>query len=505
IAEGSLTPVWGLTKAFNCYNYYRNILPGYCECQPGKDRPIGVQWNGTDPGGGEFRGATLLITREAIEKALNAPPTASGLPPGVVSVRCLDQGPLFDGDYEMFIKVERVGGPPATPPSGTAPTPGTAPAPTVDVAPPAPMQRTVAPEPAASSTPSPSGPDRPTRTSEGTVVRLPERSGFPSLPSASPAPPASGSTGTVPPGSTATPAPVSGTYLVSVTAVWCSRMTRDDPFDRDGKGDEIYAAAFVRRYDRTTFQLVETTNLRTLGYGDTNGRSDRALGGTMTRTGGVGPGNVLPPGGTPARTQPAQASVLPMRVWQGTLTDGADALVISPTIWEDDDTPTFFAQWVQGQQQLSSWIFTLEKVQTRITTRAFAPLVLESTERISYGADQKVANVTGGIIAAGFGIPWNFDQFFVQKMDRPIGVAQNDFNSLAVPNTVVVLTREVIEMALSASPPPVDTPAPGVIFHRTKPGVMVITFQDTATEAFRNVAPHTDYGHYVMTLQVERL
>jgi hypothetical protein len=374
---------------------------------------------------------------------------------------------------------------------------------TIDISPPSSTAGTT-PSGTAPGSPPSSGTTPPAQgTTPGTanpITRMPDRGGFPSIPT-TPAP-------TAPPTSpaVATPAPTSGKYLVTITALWCVVMTKDDPFDRDGKGDEIYAAAYVRRYDRKTFQLLEHTTLRTLTYGDGNGRPERVPGGTQHSTGGVAPGNILPNGGTATRLLPPQQSLLPMRVWEGTLTDGADALVITPSIWEDDGEPSFHYTWVQTQQQISNWLFPLEKVQRQIADRRFFPLSLEPSERMSTNLETKVLNVTAEIVTIGLGIPWNLDEYFVSKHDRPIGIIQNDVTSSAVQNTVVVLTKEIIDAALAASYPTAETAAPRTVIIRNKPGILTLSFQDTSTaEArFGSINP-PDRAHYLMTLQVERL
>lgn len=334
------------------------------------------------------------------------------------------------------------------------------------------------------------GSNPPTPPTTPPITSLPDRNRPPVIPP-NPTPSA--------PGGTA-PAPASGRYLVTMTALWCGTMTTDDPFDRDGKGDEVYGAAYIRKYDLTTLALQESTNKRTRTYGDGAGRPDRVPGGTQRSTGGVNNGDVLPNGGTAARQIPAQASVLPMKLWEGTLTNGADALVISPSIWEDDNDPAGFTGWVGKQQLTDDWLLTTKKVQDHLASRAFVPIEMDSVDMYSQLGEKPEYTAFRGY-AALFGIPLGFEQAITTFRDRPIGLKYVDIANTALPNTVVVLTRESIEAALLATGSSVVTPLPGVSITLTKPALMIITFRDkTPANLGLDRA-----ASYVMAIQVERL
>src|SRR5258706_13421747 len=83
----------------------------------------------------------------------------------------------------------------------------------------------------------------------------------------------------------ATPAqPTTGNYLITITGLRCVTSTGgDDVLKGDGKGDESDASAYVRRYDRRTFDELEQTNLRTMLYGDISRYPDTST----ARSGGV--------------------------------------------------------------------------------------------------------------------------------------------------------------------------------------------------------------------------
>lgn len=97
------------------------------------------------------------------------------------------------------------------------------------------------------------------------------------------------------------------------------------------------------------------------------------------------------------------------------------------------------------------------------------------------------------MLGAALGIPPGLN--LVGGEDRPIGMA-----GPTLPNTTVVLTREIVEAALAAPPLGLVMPMAPMQIRVPKPGIMVINFEDqgsffsTDRKAF-----------YSMILQVERL
>jgi hypothetical protein len=75
---------------------------------------------------------------------------------------------------------------------------------------------------------------------------------------------------------------------VTVTGLRAGYTTKDGIgiVDTDGKGDEIMAAAFVRRFSRVTAEPLEYTSLQTMVYGDVNGyQTERVQGGPAHHAG----------------------------------------------------------------------------------------------------------------------------------------------------------------------------------------------------------------------------
>ena len=255
----------------------------------------------------------------------------------------------------------------------------------------------------------------------------------------------------------ASAAPTSATYLVTITGLMCMRAIT-------GGGDAIYAAAAIRQYDRRNGQATMFTNANTWVYGDVNGMiGQRKQAGSRGPMGGIGVGDFVPPGFIvgPKDTLPPQPNLFPMVVWQGTLTDGVDALVISPSLWISYGDNSMFFTWNQNEQSLTNSIFLDSKVQNQINTQTFGTLLLGASENVSGSAAQTAAGdatvtaVETSIQAAGltFGIPVGV---FTggPSHDRPIGVtgaSSDPTSSTVLPNATLVLTREMIEKRLGSN------------------------------------------------------
>jgi len=266
--------------------------------------------------------------------------------------------------------------------------------------------------------------------------------------------------------------------------------------NRDGTGDEIYASVFVRQYDRRTGQPLNSAYPQTRIYGDLTGFPDhnfpdRIQAGTHSASGGIQSPNFIPDGANPfaKRTLPPQADQFPMQIWQGTLADNGDVLILSPSIWESDGDMTVFNQWIQSQVSLTSSLFLTSKVQNQVTSQTFGTMVLGVSESVAGGIPQTVgASAAISIVSATFGLPPFEILFYGTGKDRPIGL--NDGGSATstqalLPNTTLVLTREIIENQALRN---------GQTFF-----TMPIQFTDKA-----NFGMMDSDGSYMMFLQIER-
>ena len=366
--------------------------------------------------------------------------------------------------------------PPAAPPAGAAPAAAPVPALSAGAPPAAALPPAAAPPAAAPAATPPSGGAGATPPF---VVSAPGGRTLPSIPVTQP-PPAN----TPPAGGASSVAP-SATYLVSLAGVIAGQPTADtivtggliNVGDPDGRGDEIYAAAYVRRFDRATFQLLESTVRQTLPYGDITGNSaSRLQGGSQTPTGGVAKGDWIPGNLSVSRLYPAQDTAFPFRVWEGRLTDNADVLVIAPTVWEYDGGTGVLQQWAQSQSVLNGTILQDANVQARINTKAFGVMQV-------------------GVTSPTFPNP--LQTLVDGRQDRPLGVATMGSGTV-VPNMTLVLTREIIEQALAAQWAPIQTTVvPGQTITIPKPGIIIMNFVDQQI-------PSRPTPAYSLILQVEK-
>jgi hypothetical protein len=63
--------------------------------------------------GGCWGGSDVVVTREAIEKALSSPYQSGGTAPGVIQIHLVDGvvsagTAQFEGNYDLYLRVERL-------------------------------------------------------------------------------------------------------------------------------------------------------------------------------------------------------------------------------------------------------------------------------------------------------------------------------------------------------------------------------------------------------------
>jgi hypothetical protein len=174
----------------------------------------------------------------------------------------------------------------------------------------------------------------------GTIAGAVSSDGTVTPPSGSGTPPSPGA-GAPPPPVRATP----GKYRIRLMGFRANHQTVDDPLNRDGWGDEIYAATFVSVIDRNTLATRESRLLTTQTYGQPIGGQRR-----MRVDGGIVNGTVIPMTLMSLLRTPAEgaADVLPQQLFQGVIA-ATDAIVIAPSLWEWDGDGTAFGYWKTHQ------------------------------------------------------------------------------------------------------------------------------------------------------------
>ena len=281
---------------------------------------------------------------------------------------------------------------------------------------------------------------------------------------------------------TATVVNHSGRYRILMTGFRVQRPTFDDRVN--GNGDEVYASASVTTIDRRTDAVLQARALIRSGtYGDISRDAQRVRAGSFSASGGLWTGDAVPAGTDPRTTSAApSAARFPLALWEGTLRDGIDAVVINPVLWEEDGQIEYYNEWADANSS------------TRRQAQRAAAQNAAIRDRAARGDAQPFRGMLVFICSSASDLipdckPGN---------DRPIGINRETCvgdtfvsNLLAWCDVTVVVTREAIENALSG--PAIGGAAPGVIaVPLVEPGGVDL------------VKGGLD-GHYEMYLRLERV
>jgi hypothetical protein len=306
--------------------------------------------------------------------------------------------------------------------------------------------------------------------------------------------------------------PVSGRYRVVANGFSVIHESYDDMLSRDGKYDEVYGGFTMLHYDRKTGDVLDRDLRRTKVLGDINNFPDRLRAGTASGSGGLKAGDSYPDAGHARyRGQDGaepNSQTFPFKVWEGTLTQGADAAVILPTMWEQDNDGSSYDAWHQAEVNSASQIW-------------FDPTVQQALKQTSLGVVAPPGSITPNMAptfgenaagAIGFfaamGQPW-VASLIMGSRDRPIGMVPGGVAGVAssvgaaLPRRAIVLTREIIESSLSGSRilPDPATLGPGnawmLAYFDVPVGVIPVLLRDGPGQNLQ--------ANYVMYLQVERM
>ena len=235
--------------------------------------------------------------------------------------------------------------------------------------------------------------------------------------------------------------PASGRYRISIAGFKVNHETYDDPLERDGKRDEVYVAAVLQQFNRKTGALVDGGTVQSKVYGDANGFPDRVPQGRASDVGGLMTGDVVPFGWDEQASLPSpNPGWFPLVLWEGSLANEEDALVLRPTIWEWDGDHRAFDHWqrVVSGDPVATW--NSGPVQQTVGGTSISTVRGGMVLRVQNYLDaSNLGSHYAHIVAAG--------------MDRPIGVDERQWNydiDLFV-DRLLVLTREKIEYELTKS------------------------------------------------------
>jgi hypothetical protein len=270
----------------------------------------------------------------------------------------------------------------------------------------------------------------------------------------------------------------SGRYRISIAGFKVNHETYDDPLQRDGKRDEVFVAAEVQHFNRKTGALVDAGTVQSKVYGDANGFPDRVPQGHASDVGGLMSGDVVPFGWDEQSILPSpEPGWFPLVLWEGSLANEEDALVLRPTIWEWDGDHTGFNTWLRAVAADPAGIWKYGPLQQTMAAAA-------------------ISEVQGGSIlfiatdVAGHTLIPNANEYWVDAgRDRPVGISDPRGISAQWIDRLLLLTREKIEYELSKS---------GAIGGVR--GLLPLRFVDTSTGSIAALS-----GDYTVYLRLERM
>ena len=229
-------------------------------------------------------------------------------------------------------------------------------------------------------------------------------------------------------------------YRLVITGFQCHTATYDDSLEYDGKGDEVFISIGYKRATRDGTVLESIGPDKTLVMGDTNLQSGRIqVGSARDDKGGLLDGDAFPSKSPWKREIPLDDSRYypPFKIWEGDLTQGSDAVFITPSIWEWDDGAGIFPSLVQ-------WFVQTDQKFGQKAKEVFGPLAKPYEwifDAVSLGI-QTVGTLTG--FWTGLGKPGT----------RPIGVQRDPANPDGVlfNPKILQLTYDIAEFLLTENP-----------------------------------------------------
>ena len=261
---------------------------------------------------------------------------------------------------------------------------------------------------------------------------------------------------------------------------------------------------------RSQGDLLDHDLRRTKVLGDIANFPDRLRAGTGNGpygTGGLRQGDSYPDAGhARSRDQDGaepNSQTFPFKVWEGTLTDGADAAIILPTMWEQDNDGSPFDAWQQSETNGASQLWWDGAVQQALKQTSLGVVAPPSSGTLN--GDRSFADimVSGAVqFMNPLGPIW-VTALLTGSRDRPIGLGTAAGPGL--PRRAIVLTRETIEHALNAPRVAPDPAAVGLAnawmlgYLDVPVGIIPVVLVD------QTIPGGSLDGAYVLYLQVERM
>jgi hypothetical protein len=226
----------------------------------------------------------------------------------------------------------------------------------------------------------------------------------------------------------------SGRYRVIFTGFTVNSETWDDPFQWDGKRDEIFIATKVVVVNARGSVLSQSEPVSKV-MGDINGQNGRVKAGSASSRGGLRTGDSFPTN-TPwaISTAPSTSrNYPPFKLWEGDLRRGENVCVIAPSLWEDDNSGPIMNDWVR-------WGSTLA---TRLGPQASKLAATNPTAQ---------AIVTGTQLGLGIALSAVDSGVIGSSGDRPIGMVAAGNNRYTFDPQVLRLTYDIAEHLITQEP-----------------------------------------------------
>ena len=138
-----------------------------------------------------------------------------------------------------------------------------------------------------------------------------------------------------------------GRYRVVFNGFTVQSETWDDPFQFDGKRDEVFVASKAIVMDAAG-NLISQSEPVSQVMGDTYMQQGRVRAGTASDQGGLRTSDSFPTT-TPwirAAEPTLERNYPPFKLWEGDLIQGEQVLILTPSIWEDDASGPILTDWI---------------------------------------------------------------------------------------------------------------------------------------------------------------
>jgi hypothetical protein len=136
-------------------------------------------------------------------------------------------------------------------------------------------------------------------------------------------------------------------YRMTINGFRCHNETWDDPFEADGKRDEVFLHVNTKRV-APNGTIKRNLDSQSETMGDTLRQPGRVQAGSGSDRGGIRTNDSFPATATPwLRTQPLDGHRYPPYViWEGDFA-AEDIVMLTPTIWEYDPAESFVENWIK--------------------------------------------------------------------------------------------------------------------------------------------------------------